>query len=45
MTKFIYTIAVEVDAIDQDEATWLIYNSKLENLKTDCLEIDIEEIA
>ncbi len=43
MPKFIYTIAVEVDAIDQDEATFLIYNTPLENLKTDCLEIEIEE--
>lgn len=43
MPKFIYTIAVEVDAIDQDEATWIIYNTNLENLKTDCLEIEIEE--
>ncbi|MFN7322717.1 MAG: hypothetical protein ACK5SP_00465 [bacterium] len=44
MPKFIYTIAVEVEAIDQDEATWVIYNTNLENLKTDCLEIEIEEI-
>ncbi len=44
MPKFIYTIAVEVDAIDQDEATYLIYNTPLEKLKTDCLEIEIEEI-
>ena len=42
--KFIYTIAVEVEAIDQDEATWIIYNTNLENLKTDCLEIETEEI-
>jgi hypothetical protein len=44
MPKFIYTIAVEVDAIDQDEATYLIYNTPLEKLNTDCLEIEIEEI-
>ena len=43
MPKFIYTIAVEVDAIDQDEATWSIYNTPLEKLKTDCLEIEIED--
>jgi hypothetical protein len=44
MPKFIYTIAVEVNAIDQDEATYLIYNTPLEKLNTDCLEIEIEEI-
>ena len=27
MPKFIYTIAVDVEAVDQDEATWLIYLS------------------
>ncbi len=43
MPKFIYTISIEVDAIDQDEATYLIYNTPLENLNTDCLEIEIEE--
>ena len=43
MPKFIYTIAVEVEAIDQDEATWVIYNTPLEKLNTDCLEIEIEE--
>jgi hypothetical protein len=43
MPKFIYTIAVEVDAVDQDEATYLIYNTPLENLETNCLEIEIEE--
>ena len=43
MPKFIYTIAVDVEAIDQDEATWLIYNTPLENLETNCLEIEIEE--
>jgi hypothetical protein len=42
MSKWIYTISVEVDAIDQDEATWLIYNTPLEKLKTDCLEIEEE---
>jgi hypothetical protein len=42
MSKFIYTIAVEVDAIDQDEATYLIYNTKLEELETMCLEIEEE---
>ena len=42
MARFIYTIAIEVDAIDQDEATWIIYNTNLENLKTDCLEIEEE---
>jgi hypothetical protein len=41
--KFIYTIAVEVESIDQDEATWIIYNTPLDKLKTDCLEIEIEE--
>jgi hypothetical protein len=44
MPKFIYTIAVDVEAIDQDEATWLIYNTPLKELNTDCLEIEIEEI-
>jgi hypothetical protein len=44
MKKFIYTIAVEVNAIDQDEATYLIYNTPLENLNTNCLEIEIEGI-
>lgn len=44
MERFIYTIAVYVDANDQDEATYLIYNTPLKNLKTDCLEIEIEEI-
>ena len=43
MPKFIYTIAVDVEAIDQDEATYLIYNTPLENLETNCLEIEIEE--
>jgi hypothetical protein len=43
MPKFIYTISIEVDAIDQDEATYTVYNTKLENLNTDCLEIEIEE--
>ena len=43
MSKFIYTIAIEVEAIDQDEATDIIYNTPLEKLKTDCLEIEIEE--
>lgn len=43
MPKFIYTISVEVDAIDQDEATWVIYSTPLEKLNTDCLEIEIEE--
>jgi hypothetical protein len=43
MPKFIYTIAVEVDAVDQDEATYLIYNTPLKNLETNCLEIEIEE--
>ena len=43
MPKFIYIIAVEVDALDQDEATYLIYNTPLENLETNCLEIEIEE--
>jgi hypothetical protein len=43
MPKFIYTIAVEVDAIDQDEATWVIYNTHLDKLNTNCLEIEIED--
>ncbi len=43
MPKFIYTISIEVDALDQDEATYLIYNTPLENLETNCLEIEIEE--
>lgn len=43
MPNFIYTIVVEVDAIDQDEATYLIYSTPLEKLKTNCLEIEIEE--
>jgi hypothetical protein len=43
MPKFIYTLSVEVDAIDQDEATYLVYNTKLENLETMCLEIEIED--
>jgi hypothetical protein len=44
MQKFIYSIAVEVIAEDQDEATWRIYNTNLSELKTDCFEIEIEEI-
>lgn len=43
MKKFIYTISVEVDAIDQDEATYIIYNTPLENLEATCLEIEIED--
>jgi hypothetical protein len=43
MAKFIYTLSVEVDAIDQDEATHIVYNTKLENLDTMCLEIEIED--
>lgn len=42
MPKFIYTISVEVDAIDQDEATYLVYNTPLENLDAMCLEIEEE---
>lgn len=42
MPKFIYTLSVEVDAIDQDEATYLIYNTPLEKLDTMCLEIEEE---
>lgn len=42
MPKFIYTISVEVDAIDQDEATYIVYNTTLENLDTMCLEIEEE---
>ena len=44
MKKFIYSIAVEVIADDQDHATWLIYNTKLDDLKTNCFEIEEEEI-
>lgn len=44
MPKFIYSIAVEVIADDQDEATWLIYGTPLKDLKTNCFEIEIEEI-
>jgi hypothetical protein len=44
MKKFIYTIAIEVDAIDQEDASWKIYNTKLDDLKTDCLEIDEEDL-
>jgi hypothetical protein len=43
MTTFIYTMAIEVNAIDQDEATWLIYNTPLEKLNTYCLDIEEEE--
>jgi hypothetical protein len=43
MPKFIYSIAVEVIADDQDEATYLIYSTPLKELKTDCFEIEIEE--
>lgn len=43
MPKFIYTIAVDVEAVDQDEATWLIYNIPLTRLNTDCLEIEVGE--
>ena len=43
MTKYIYTISVEIDAQDQDEATYLIYNTPLEQLDTMCLEIETEE--
>lgn len=42
MTKFIYTISVEVDAVDQDEATYIIYNTPLENLDAMCLKIEVE---
>ena len=40
MSKFIYTISIEVDAIDQDEATHMIYSTPLDLLTTDCLEIE-----
>lgn len=43
MTKFIYTVSIEVNAIDQDEATYLVYNTPLNKLETDCLDIEIEE--
>lgn len=43
MTKFIYTLSVEVDAQDQDEATYLIYSTPLDQLDTMCLEIEMEE--
>jgi len=43
MPKFIYTLSVEVDAIDQNEATWVIYNTNLDDLNTQCLEIEMEE--
>jgi hypothetical protein len=43
MKTFIYTISVEVEAIDQDEATHIIYNTPLENLEATCLEIEIED--
>ena len=42
MSKFIYTIAVEVEAVDQDEATYIIYSTPLDLLKTNCLEIEEE---
>lgn len=42
MPKFIYTISIEVDAIDQDEATHIVYNTPLENLDAMCLEIETE---
>lgn len=42
MSKFIYTIAIEVDAIDQDEATYIIYSTPLDLLTTNCLEIKEE---
>ena len=40
MSKWIYTISVDVEAIDQDEATWIIYNTPLEQVNTDCPEIE-----
>lgn len=43
MPKFIYTMSIEVDAIDQDEATHIVYNTPLENLDAMCLEIEIED--
>lgn len=43
MPKFIYTISIEVDAIDQDEATHIVYNTPLENLDAMCLEIETED--
>ena len=43
MPKFIYTMSIEVDAIDQDEATHIVYNTPLENLDATCLEIEIED--
>lgn len=40
MPKFIYTVSIEVDAKDQEWATWLVYNTPLNKLDTDCLEIE-----
>jgi hypothetical protein len=40
MKRFIYSIAVEVIAEDQEDATWQIYNTNLSELKTDCFEIE-----
>jgi hypothetical protein len=43
MPKFIYTMSIEVDALDQDEATHIVYNTPLENLDAMCLEIETED--
>ena len=40
MSTWVYTIAVEIEADNQDDATYLIYNTPLEKLNTDCLEIE-----
>ena len=44
MKKFIYSIAIEVIAEDQDDATWTIYNTKLNDLNTNCFDIEEMEI-
>ncbi len=44
MKKFIYSIAIEVIAENQDDATWQIYNTKLDDLKTNCFDIEEEEL-
>jgi hypothetical protein len=41
MPQFIYTIAVYVDADNQDEATDIIYSTPLNDLTTDCIEIEM----
>lgn len=45
MRKFYtYTVAIEFEAADEHEALFVLYNTPLNKLTTDVLEIEIEEI-